>query len=48
MANLRIRPAAPSGHVHHVTPATAGWTYVGFDLHKLPNSGDVASGGDDA
>ena len=22
-----------------VTPATAGWTYVGFDLHRL-NPGD--------
>lgn len=45
MPNLRIRPSAPSGHVHHVTPESAGWTYVGFDLHKLPNAGDVAKGG---
>ena len=45
MPNLRIRPAAPSGHVHHITPANAGWTYVGFDLHRLPNAGDVAHGG---
>ena len=35
MPNLRVRPAAPGGHVHHVTPETAGWTYVGFDLLKL-------------
>ena len=47
MPNLRIRPAAPSGHVHHVTPESAGWTYVGFDLHKLPNAGDIARGGGD-
>lgn len=45
MPNLRIRPAAPSGHVHHITPENAGWTYVGFDLHQLPNIGDVAHGG---
>ncbi len=47
MANLRIRPASPSGHVHHVTPASAGWGHVGFDLHRLPNAGDVAQGRDD-
>ena len=47
MPNLRVRPAAQAGHVHHVTPQSAGWTYVGFDLHKLPNPGDVARGGGD-
>lgn len=47
MPNLRVRPAAAQGHVHHVTPENAGWTYVGFDLHKLPNPGDVAKGGGD-
>ena len=47
MPNLRIRPAAPSGHVHHVTPESAGWSHVGFDLHKLPNAGDIARGGGD-
>ena len=35
MSKLRIRPTATSGRVTHVTPASAGWTYVGFDLHKL-------------
>ena len=47
MANLRIRPRAAQGHVHQVTPASAGWTHVGFDLHKLPEPGDVAKGGGD-
>ena len=47
MPNLRIRPAAASGHVHHVTPESAGWSHVGFDLHKLPNAGDIARGGGD-
>ncbi|MBN9362010.1 MULTISPECIES: 5-deoxy-glucuronate isomerase [unclassified Devosia] len=45
MPNLKARPAAEQGHVHHITPQSAGWTYVGFDLHKLPNAGDVAHGG---
>ena len=47
MPNLRIRPSAPSGHVHHVTPESAGWRYVGFDLHRLADAGDVAHGGGD-
>ena len=47
MANLKARPLAEQGHVHHITPENAGWTYVGFDLHKLPNAGDVARGGGD-
>jgi len=47
MPNLRVRPAAAQGHVHHITPENAGWTYVGFDLHRLPEPGDVAKGGGD-
>lgn len=35
MGHLRIRPGAKSGLVHHITPQSAGWTYVGFDLHRL-------------
>lgn len=35
MSKLRIRPTATSGRVAHITPQSAGWTYVGFDLHKL-------------
>jgi len=34
MPNLRLRPAGSSGRVHHVTPESAGWTSVGFDLWK--------------
>ncbi|HEV7275964.1 MAG TPA: 5-deoxy-glucuronate isomerase [Devosiaceae bacterium] len=44
MASLRLRPAAAAGRVHHVTPASAGWTYVGFDLWKLA-SGETTQGG---
>jgi len=33
--NLRVRPNGTHGLVHHVTPTSAGWTYVGFDLQRL-------------
>ena len=35
MPNLKVRPSAEQGQVHDVTPASAGWTYVGFALHRL-------------
>lgn len=35
MPNLKIRPSSTTGRVVHVTPQSAGWTYVGFDLHQL-------------
>jgi 5-deoxy-glucuronate isomerase len=37
MASLKIKPSAPDkqGRVVHVTPASAGWAYVGFDLCRL-------------
>lgn len=44
MANLKARPLAQSGRVHHVTPENAGWTYVGFDLHKLAAGGKAEGG----
>jgi 5-deoxy-glucuronate isomerase len=44
MPNLLMKPA--SGRtVHHVTPANAGWTYVGFDLLRLA-PGESADGGE--
>jgi 5-deoxy-glucuronate isomerase len=35
--NLLVRSSAPdaSGRVHQVTPASAGWTYVGFEVYRL-------------
>jgi 5-deoxy-glucuronate isomerase len=35
--DLKIRPSAPgaNGRTIHVTPQTAGWTYVGFDLYRI-------------
>lgn len=41
--NLRLRPKGTTGLVHDVTPASAGWNYVGFELHRL-GEGEVAGG----
>jgi 5-deoxy-glucuronate isomerase len=35
MPQLRVRPNATKGLVTEVTPESAGWTYVGFALHRL-------------
>ncbi len=37
MPNLLVRPSAPDaeGRVHAVTPRSAGWTYVGFEVFRL-------------
>ena len=35
MSKLRVRPKATHGLVTEVTPESAGWTYVGFALHRL-------------
>lgn len=35
MADLLVKPKGDQGRVTHVTPQNAGWTYVGFDLHRL-------------
>ena len=42
-SNLLIRPKGTTGLVHDVTPDTAGWSYVGFALHKLAE-GEVTGG----
>ncbi|WP_108462514.1 5-deoxy-glucuronate isomerase [Devosia naphthalenivorans] len=41
--NLRLRPQAKTGLVHNVTPVSAGWSYVGFALHRL-GEGEVTGG----
>jgi 5-deoxy-glucuronate isomerase len=35
--NLLIHPSKPDhdGRIHHVTPKSADWTYVGFDVYRL-------------
>src|SRR5208337_2385491 len=35
MSELRVRPKGTRGLVAEVTPESAGWTYVGFALHRL-------------
>ena len=37
MSDLLVRPTDPDadGRVIHITPKSAGWRYVGFDLHRL-------------
>ncbi|HEY8382228.1 MAG TPA: 5-deoxy-glucuronate isomerase [Microvirga sp.] len=44
MPNLLVRPSAPdeSGRVHVVTPASAGWTYVGFEVYRLAPGQSIA------
>ncbi|WFS01800.1 5-deoxy-glucuronate isomerase [Rhizobium tumorigenes] len=42
-SHLHVSPSGTTGKVHHVTPETAGWTYVGFDLYRL-KTGESAAG----
>ena len=42
MSDLLRRPAGTSGKVHDITPASAGWTYVGFGLYRLAPGEDAA------
>ena len=35
MADLLVRPDGVRGKVHDITPARAGWGYVGFALYRL-------------
>ena len=35
MSHLQHRPFGTHGKVHDITPASAGWRYVGFALHRL-------------
>jgi 5-deoxy-glucuronate isomerase len=43
MSRLRVRPLAAQGLVHDVTPQSAGWSHVGFALHRL-TPGETAEG----
>ncbi len=37
MSKLLVKPAAPdqNGRIHCVTPASAGWDHVGFEVYRL-------------
>ncbi|MBA3447787.1 MAG: 5-deoxy-glucuronate isomerase [Pseudaminobacter sp.] len=43
MSKLLVKPKPGTGRIVHVTPESAGWTYVGFDLHRL-KPGESVSG----
>src|SRR6185503_18178969 len=43
MTDLLVKPSGDRGCVLQVTPQSAGWTYVGFELHRL-EPGDTAGG----
>ena len=45
MSPLLVKPREGGGRVHHVTPKTARWAYVGFDLWKR-KPGELATGTD--
>ena len=48
-SKLLVRPDLANAHgcVHQVTPASAGWTYVGFEVHDLqPGDSLVRQTGD--
>lgn len=43
MSKLLVKPSGTTGKIHDITPASAGWTYVGFELHRLA-PGEIAAG----
>ncbi len=43
MSHLKVKPSGTNGLVGHVTPESAGWTYVGFDLHRLKPGENVSA-----
>ncbi|WP_336741143.1 5-deoxy-glucuronate isomerase [Aureimonas altamirensis] len=50
MATLLNKPFGTHGKVHQITPASAGWRYVGFSLYRLRAGETVAeaTGGNEA
>lgn len=49
MSRLKFSTRGRTGRVAHVTPGSAGWDYVGFDLHRLRKGETAAAptGGDE-
>ncbi len=47
MPNLLVKPKGDHGRVTHVTPENAGWTYVGFDLHRVKAGETISAQADD-
>lgn len=50
MSHLLRKPFGRRGKVHEITPASAGWRYVGFSLHRLRRGDRIAeaTGADEA
>jgi len=48
MPDLLLRPQTPDadGLVHRVTPESAGWSYVGFELYRLKTGQTLSRPGD--
>jgi 5-deoxy-glucuronate isomerase len=46
MPNLLLKPRAAQGLVHDVTPASAGWSHVGFAVNRLGPGERLTGGGD--
>jgi len=42
MSTLLVKPHAQGGIVHDITPRSAGWRYVGFELRDLAPGAAVA------
>lgn len=42
MQDLLRKPSGTHGKVHEITPASAGWDYVGFSLYRL-RAGEIAA-----
>lgn len=42
MGDLQRKPFGTHGKVHEITPASAGWRYVGFSLYRL-RAGETAA-----
>src|SRR5919107_6160863 len=52
MSKLLVKPSTPDsdGRIHAITPESAGWTYLGFEVYRLENGQSLkqATGGREA
>lgn len=44
-SGLLHRPSAPAGKIHAIDPASAGWEWLTFDVHRLRSGDRVVSAG---
>jgi 5-deoxy-glucuronate isomerase len=43
MSKLHVRPRTDQSKVIHITPQSAGWKHVGFEVHRLAKGESVAA-----